>query len=81
LPNKFRNSKQTEKHITISISILWKKRGERRKSVKQKDTYAEPITYIYPNAVVRVYHPILTPEERERRMKQIAKSAADLLRK
>lgn len=47
---------------------------------KQKDTYAEPITYIYPNAVVRVYHPILTPEERERRMKAIAKSAADLLR-
>lgn len=47
---------------------------------KQKDTYAEPITYTYPNAVVRVYHPILTPEERERRMKAIAKSAADLLR-
>ena len=47
---------------------------------KQQDTYAEPKTYIFPNAVVRVFRPILTPEERERRMKQIAKSAAELLR-
>ena len=80
MPNKFRNSKQAEKHTPVSISILWKKRGERRYPVKQKDTYAEPITYTYPNAVVRVYHPILTPEERERRMKAIAKSAAELLK-
>jgi hypothetical protein len=49
--------------------------------MKQKDIYEEPITYIYPNAVVRVYRPILTPEERERRMKAIAKSAAELLKK
>lgn len=48
--------------------------------MKPKDTYAEPITYTYPNAVVRVFRPILTPEERERRMKQIAKSAAELLK-
>ena len=48
--------------------------------MKQKDTYSEPKTYIYPNAVVKVYSPILTEEERKRRMEQIAKSAARLLR-
>lgn len=46
---------------------------------KQKDTYSEPKTYIYPNAVVKVYSPILTEEERKRRMEQIAKSAERLL--
>jgi hypothetical protein len=48
--------------------------------MKQKDNYHEPITYIYPNAVVRVYRPILTPEERERRMKAIAKSQQNFLK-
>lgn len=46
---------------------------------KQKDTYSEPKIYIYPNAVVKVYTPILTEEERKRRMAQIAKSAERLL--
>ena len=35
---------------------------------KEKDKYSEPKTYIYPNAVVKVYSPILTEEERKRRM-------------
>ena len=48
-------------------------------SMKQKDTYSEPKTFYYPNAVVKVYSPILTEEERQRRMAQIAKSAAELL--
>lgn len=47
---------------------------------KEKDIYGKPIIYTYPNAIVRVYHPIITPEERARRMELIAKSAADLLR-
>lgn len=47
--------------------------------MKQKDTYSEPKTYIYPNAVVKVYTPILTEEERKKRMAQIAKSAERLL--
>ena len=47
--------------------------------MKEKDKYSEPKTYIYPNAVVKVYSPILTEEERKRRMEQIAKSAARLL--
>lgn len=47
--------------------------------MKQKDTYSEPKTLEYQGAVVKVYSPILTEEERKRRMAQIAKSAARLL--
>ena len=47
--------------------------------MKQNDTYGEPKTIEFPNAVVKVYSPILTEEERKRRMEQIAKSAANLL--
>jgi hypothetical protein len=48
-------------------------------SMKQKDTYGEPKTIEFPNAVVKVYSPILTEEERKRRMERIAKSAERLL--
>ena len=47
--------------------------------MKEKDKYSEPKTFNYPNAVVKVYFPILTEEERKRRMAQIAESAARLL--
>ena len=47
--------------------------------MKSKDTYKEPKTYEYPGAVVKVYSPVLTEEERKRRMEQIAKSAAKLI--
>lgn len=47
---------------------------------KTQDTYGEPIIFNFPNATVRVFRPILTPEERERRMKIIHNAAADLLR-
>lgn len=36
--------------------------------------------FIYPNAVVRVHHPDITKEERDRRMKQIYKAAEDVLK-
>jgi hypothetical protein len=49
--------------------------------MKQKDTYAEPKTFIYPNIVAKVYSPILTEEERQRRLAKIAKSAEMLLTK
>lgn len=49
------------------------------KRKKCQDVYGEPEIFYYPNAVVRVYHPILTDEERERHMERIKKSAADLL--
>ena len=48
--------------------------------MKQKDTYSEPKTFTYPNAVVKVYSPILTEEERKARMERIAKSAERLLK-
>ena len=44
-----------------------------------KDSYHEPVTYTYPNAIVRVYSPILTEQEREARMKRIYAAAAQLL--
>lgn len=44
-----------------------------------KDTYREPVTYTYPNAIVRVYVPILTEEERAARMKRVHDAAARLL--
>lgn len=48
--------------------------------MKARDTYSEPKTYNYPNAVVKVYSPVITEEERKRRMEQIAKSAERLLK-
>ena len=47
--------------------------------MKEKDKYYEPKTYTYPGVVVTVYSPILTEEERARRMERIAKSAIRLL--
>ena len=48
--------------------------------MKEKDKYSEPKTYTYPGAVVKVYSPVLTEEERKRRMGKIAKSAERLLK-
>ena len=48
--------------------------------MKAKDTYQEPKTYTYPGIVAKVYSPILTEEERRRRMERIAKSAERLLK-
>jgi hypothetical protein len=49
--------------------------------MKEKDKYSEPKTFTYPGIVAKVYSPILTEEERKRRMARIAKSAERLLRK
>ena len=40
--------------------------------------YYDPIETRSEKAIVRVYRPVLTEEERARRMKQIEKAAADL---
>lgn len=47
--------------------------------MKQQVQYAEPKTFIFPGIVAKVSSPILTDEERTRRMAQIAKSAERLL--
>jgi ribosome recycling factor len=46
----------------------------------QADTYKEIKTFEHPNAIVRVYVPDLTKEERSRRMKAVHKAAAELLK-
>ena len=43
------------------------------------DVYGEPTVRVYPNAIVTSFHPILTPEERERRMMEIARAASALI--
>lgn len=44
-----------------------------------KDTYSRVETVHFPNAVVRVHIPDLTPEERKRREDQVRKAAIALL--
>jgi hypothetical protein len=43
------------------------------------DTYGEPKIFNFPNGIARVYSPILTDDERKRRMELIAKCAERLL--
>ena len=49
------------------------------KQKKCQDVYGEPEIFYYPNAVVKVYCPILTEEERERRMERIKQAAVRLI--
>lgn len=46
---------------------------------KCQDVYMEPEIIRSSNCIARVYRPILTDEERERRMERIKKAAADLI--
>ena len=46
---------------------------------KSQDFYMEPEVYRHNNYIVRVYRPILTEEERARRMEAIKKAAIDLV--
>ncbi|MBQ2396507.1 MAG: hypothetical protein II304_05620 [Bacteroidales bacterium] len=48
-------------------------------TMKQQDTYHDPIIIKGEGYVAKVYKPILTEEERARRMKKIEQSAARLL--
>lgn len=48
--------------------------------MKAQDTYGEPIIIKTDTAIIRVFRPELSTEERERRMKQIYDAAANLLR-
>lgn len=46
---------------------------------KTQDIYGEPITFNYPGAIITVRRPILTEDERARRMKRIHDAAAALI--
>lgn len=52
----------------------------KKEETRQQDTYYPPITIRTDYGIVNIYRPILTDEERERRMAEIKKSAASLLR-
>lgn len=43
------------------------------------DVYMEPEVYRHNNCIVREYRPILTEEERARRMEEIKKATVDLI--
>ena len=44
-----------------------------------QDIYMEPEVFHHNNCIVRVYRPILSVEERERRIEQIKKAAVSLI--
>ncbi len=48
---------------------------------ESNDVYMEPEVFYYDNAIVRVYHPILTEEERARRMKRIEEWTVEIFSK
>lgn len=41
--------------------------------------YEKPTVFEFPNMTVRVFRPVLTDEERARRMKEIKKAAVELV--
>lgn len=43
--------------------------------------HKEPITFVFPKMVARVYVPILESAEREKRMKSIHKATMDIFKK
>ena len=49
--------------------------------MKEKDTYSEVRTIQHGDIVARVHIPDLTPEERDRRLKEISQAASQLLAK
>ena len=49
--------------------------------MSNQDKYYDPIVITFTDMVARVYRPILTEEERTRRLKAIHTQAANLLKK
>ena len=46
----------------------------------EKDVYyKEPQIFEFPNMTIRVYRPVLTEQERARRMREIEKAAVELV--
>ena len=48
---------------------------------KEENKYNNPIIITFPNMVARVFAPVLDPEERERRMKEIHRATANVFKK
>lgn len=45
-----------------------------------KDQYSDPVTYQTDNYMVKVYHPILTDEERARRQRSLERATARFMK-
>ena len=45
-----------------------------------KDQYSDPVTYQTNNFMVKVYHPILTDEERARRQRSLERAMARFMK-
>lgn len=60
----------------MSLHIL---KGKNLPEVRMKDTYKEVRVFQYDNAVVRVHIPDLTPDEQNRRMKEVERTAMQLI--
>ncbi|MDE6853267.1 MAG: hypothetical protein K2J67_12440 [Lachnospiraceae bacterium] len=45
-----------------------------------KDQYFDPVTYQTDNYMVKVYHPILTDEERSRRQRSLERATARFMK-
>jgi hypothetical protein len=61
------------------MDILHILKGKNLSEVRMKDTYKEVRVFQYDNAVVRVHIPDLTPDEQNRRMKEVEKAAVQVL--
>lgn len=60
------------------ITTYYEQKNERETTMK-KDVYGEPEIIKYKNIIATVRSPILTDEERERRMEKIKKAAVRLV--
>lgn len=46
---------------------------------RTEDVYGEPVIFSEGNITAQIFHPILTPEEYERRMDRIKKAAVRIV--
>ena len=67
---------EKEKCLAHSKSDIAPTRKRKNRKSSQ-DIYMEPKVYHHNNCTVRIYRPILSEEERERRMEEIKKTLID----
>ena len=63
----------------IKPHAYYKRKELKRRNKVKNDIYGEPEIITYKNIVATVYSPILTEEERKRRMEQVKKAAVRLV--
>lgn len=68
-----------ELYGTKSVMLTYIERKERKGNTVKNDIYGEPEIIKYKNIIAKVYSPILTDEERERRMEIVKQAAVRLV--